>query len=95
VLQPLRGWSDEQWDQAAGRLAGRGWLDPHGRPTDAGRERIARIEATTDALAAGPWQALGDDVRELPGLLRPLAAAAFAAMPNPNPLGLPPPDTGA
>ncbi|HEY3869727.1 MAG TPA: hypothetical protein VGM10_15295 [Actinocrinis sp.] len=94
VLQPMRGWSDEQWEQAAGRLAGRGWLDAQGRPTDAGRERIARIEATTDALAAGPWQALGEDVRELPGLLRPLAAAAFAVMPSPNPLNLPPPDTG-
>jgi hypothetical protein len=87
-LQPVRGWTDEQWDEATDRLTHRGWLDPNGRPTDAGRERIARIEATTDALAAGPWQALGDDLRELPGLLRPLAAAAFAVMPNPNPVGL-------
>lgn len=88
VLQPVRGWTDEQWDEATDRLTHRGWLDPNGRPTDAGRERIARIEATTDALAAGPWQALGDDLRELPGLLRPLTAAAFAVMPNPNPVGL-------
>ena len=88
VLQPVRGWTDEQWDQAAARLTARGWLDAHGRPTDAGRERIARIEATTDALAAGPWQSLGEDAHELARLLRPLAAAAFAVMPDPNPVGL-------
>ena len=29
-LQPIRGWTDEQWDAAAARLAARGWIGPDG-----------------------------------------------------------------
>src|SRR6266568_1974012 len=30
-LQPVRGWTDEEWEQAAARLIGRGWLAEDGR----------------------------------------------------------------
>ena len=89
LLQPARGWSDQEWDGAASRLAARGWLDGDGRPTDVAVAARTEIEARTDALAAGPWQALGDAaVTRLELLLRPLADAASAALPFPNPIGL-------
>ena len=89
LLQPARGWSDQEWDDAASRLAARGWLDGDGRPTDVAVAARTEIEARTDALAAGPWQALGDAaVTRLELLLRPLADAASAALPFPNPIGL-------
>ena len=50
-------------------MAERGLVDSAGAFTDAGRAQRARIEETTDRLAAAPYQALGDDacgqVREM------------------------------
>lgn len=89
VLQP-RGWSDEDWAAAAGRLANRGWLDTAGRVTTAGINGYERIEADTDALAAVPWNALGaGPTTRLTVLLTPLAKACRAELPSPNPVGLP------
>lgn len=87
VLQPMRGWTGEDWDRAAARLAARGWLDADGRATEAGRARIERVEESTDDLAAEPWAALSaDEVQEAADLLRPLAVAAAAELPYPNPV---------
>jgi hypothetical protein len=92
VLQPARGWSDQQWDQAAARLTAGGWLDASGRPTAAGVTAHDELEARTDALAAGPWRAVGSPAAErLAQLLHPLAAQAAADLPFPNPIGLPAP----
>jgi enoyl-[acyl-carrier-protein] reductase (NADH) len=53
------------------------------------------VEARTNALAAGPWRALGGPkVARLAQLLRPLAAHAAVGLPFPNPIGLPAPGTG-
>jgi hypothetical protein len=94
LLQPARGWSDQEWDQAAGRLAARGWLDAGGLPTAAGVAARDEVEARTDALAAGPWRALGGlAAARLAQLLRPLAADAAVGLPFPNPIGLPAPGT--
>ncbi len=89
LLQPARGWSDEDWDAAAGRLLGRGWLGADGRATPAGIEGYGQVEATTDALASVPWDGL--DTTRLAGLLAPLAKACVAGLPTPNPIGLPVP----
>jgi hypothetical protein len=89
VLQPVRGWSDEEWDAAAARLTARGWLDRAARATPEAHAAHARIEATTDALAAGPWRALGPEkTQRLAQILRPLSQAALGALPVPNPVGL-------
>jgi hypothetical protein len=89
VLQPARGWSDEEWDAAVGRLAARGWLDGAGLATDVAVAARDQIEASTDVLAAGPWRALGGEgVARLAELLRPWSAAALSALPTPNPIGL-------
>jgi hypothetical protein len=92
LLQPARGWSDQDWDDATARLVTRGWLDADGQPTAAGVSARDEIEKTTDELAAGPWRALGGKaVSRLAELLRPLAAAAAAGLPYPNPVGMAPP----
>jgi hypothetical protein len=92
VLQPVRGWSDEQWDQAAARLAGRGWLGEDGRVTQAGAAARQAVEVATDRAAARPWARLGPAAtEELAGLLAPVARACAAELPFPNPVGVPAP----
>ncbi|HEV7886215.1 MAG TPA: hypothetical protein VGO92_01565 [Acidimicrobiales bacterium] len=61
VWQPTRGWTDEEWDSAAARLATRGVLDGDGRLTAAGKALRAGLEESTDRLAMGPVEALGPD----------------------------------
>ena len=91
-LQAVRGWTDEEWDAAAGRLAGRGWLDGTGAVTAAGQEAHRAVEAATDVAAAAPWAQLGAArTAELAALLAPVARACAAALPYPNPVGVPRP----
>jgi hypothetical protein len=90
VLQPVRGWTDQEWDQAADALAGRGWLAADGTVTPAGHQAHREVEAATDRAASRPWQQLGPaGVADLAGLLAPIARACRAALPFPNPIGLP------
>ena len=93
LIQAARGWPDEEWDAGASRLALRGLLDDSGALTDAGRDLRARVEATTDRLAAGPWDALGPErTARLAELVGPWATAVAAAdIRYPNPMGLPRP----
>jgi hypothetical protein len=89
-LQQFRGWTDEEWDAAVGRLRTRGWLDESGRITDAGQEAHDAVEAVTDAAASRPWDALSDDeIARVRELLVPVSAACFAALPAQTPIGLP------
>ncbi|MEV4627355.1 hypothetical protein AB0J90_13795 [Micromonospora sp. NPDC049523] len=89
VLQPNRGWSDEEWDAAAGRLVERGWLDENGTATTTGVAAYERIEAVTDDVAATAWT--GVDTERVAALLAPIAHACRAALPPVNPIGLPAP----
>lgn len=91
TIQPIRGWSDEQWDQAAGRLAGRGLLAADGTATQAGAALLAEIERATDAAAGRPW-ADREFAADLAAVLYPVAAACAAERPAPNPIGVPAPD---
>lgn len=93
-LQKARGWDDAAWDDAARRLTDRGWLDDGGL-TAQGLAMVAAIEADTDRLALGPWQALGAQrCDRLADLLRPVRRAVVAAglWPAGNPIGVPEPD---
>lgn len=91
TMQPARGWTGPQWQDAAGRLAARGWVTPDGTATEAARTAYARVEAVTDELAAGPWRQLGEDTtRRCARLLEPLAARAWAVLPADNPIPLRP-----
>jgi hypothetical protein len=95
-LQPVRGWTDADWDAAAGRLTARGWLDEDGRITPAGAAARQAVEDATDLAAARPWARLGAGATgELAALLAPIAAACATVLPVPNPVGVPAPPAAA
>jgi len=95
LLQPIRGWADEDWDRATARLASRGWLGQDGRITPAGATARQAVEDATDRAAARPWARLGTAAtEELAGLLEPVARACAAELPFPNPVGVPAPAAG-
>ncbi|MFF7632984.1 hypothetical protein ACFZB9_07505 [Kitasatospora sp. NPDC008050] len=90
TLQPIRGWSDQEWEAATARLAERGWLRPDGTISAEGRARHATLEAATDLCASRVWA--GFERRELDQLaaaLRPIATRCRAELPSVNPIGLP------
>ncbi|MBL7500391.1 hypothetical protein I6A84_10215 [Frankia sp. CNm7] len=90
--QRIRGWTDDEWDAAAGRLRARGWLDDDGAPTEAALAAARDLEATTDRLASPAWDALGPDAtRRAAALLAPVAEAAAPLLLWPNPVGVPDP----
>jgi len=92
VLQPSRGWTDQEWEAAEHRLIERGWLEEDGTLSGYGREARRDIEQSTDQLAAEPWRGLGDaPTKELAALLEPLAHAVVASgtIPSFNPIGVP------
>jgi hypothetical protein len=92
MMQIARGWSDEDWAAATAQLTERGWLTADGRATPEGIDRYQQIEATTDALAAVPWDRLGPTATaRLADLLYPLAVACHGALPAVTPHGVPVP----
>ena len=91
-LQPVRGWTDEAWDEALSRLAGRGWVGGDGELTSAGQQAHAAVENATDWAAARPWARLGRDATaEIANVLTPLAQACASVLPYPSPIGVPAP----
>src|SRR5487761_696099 len=56
-----RGWSQEEWSEAAGSLAARGLLDADETLTPAGQDLRQRVEDETDQMAGAPWRQLGDE----------------------------------
>jgi hypothetical protein len=94
VLEPARGWSEEDWRAATDRLRERGWLDDRGRPTKEGSAAHALLEQRTDELAAAPWRFLGRaDCDRLHSLMKELSAPIYDSelIPYPNPVGVPRP----
>jgi len=92
-LQRARGWSPEQWAEAAAALADRGLL-AGGELTAAGLAERSAVEADTDRLAAQPWTVLRSAGRaRLAELLTPVRHAVVAAgdWPPHNPIGVPEP----
>ena len=80
AAKTLRGWSDEQWAQAARRVADAGLIDADGRLTQRGLDLREDLEDETNRLAEAPWQRLGseraDRLRDLAaGLSKQLIAA--------------------
>ncbi len=93
-LQPIRGWTDEEWDDARSRLADRGWVGADGALTAAGREAHAAVEDATDRAASRPWARLGPEASaELAEVLTPIARACASVLPYPSPIGVPAPGT--
>ena len=90
-LRRTRGWTDAEWDEAAGRLREQGVVEP--APTleggvegsglvltAAGEQLRGELEATTDLSALAGWQQLGlDGTRRLAELVRPYTKAIVDA----------------
>ena len=88
LMQPVRGWTDEQWDAAAARLAERGWIGEDGTRTPAGRAAHDAVEAATDQAAERPWNRISvAGLAEIADVLLPLAQACAAALPEVIPVG--------
>jgi hypothetical protein len=88
LLQPVRGWTDEQWDAAAARLTERGWIGEDAALTAAGRVVHDAVEAATDQAAERPWKRMGAaGLAEVADVLLPLAQACAAALPVVIPVG--------
>jgi hypothetical protein len=76
VLAGSRAWPQDEWDATVERLTARGLVNADGSFTGAGREQRARIERTTDELAAAPYEVLGEELCErVRTLARPLSKA--------------------
>jgi hypothetical protein len=93
VLQPARGWSDEDWTAGTAALTAGGLLGGPGgpaRPTEAGWAVLTEVERITDRLAGAAWagSAAAGDLHDLAARLRPLAAAAATVFPPVNPIGI-------
>jgi hypothetical protein len=94
VLEPHRGWTEQEWVDAGARLRERGWLDASDTLTEKGQQARSEIEERTDLLASPPWEHLDEARTErLYDLLLPLCRqiAAAGGVPFPNPVGVPPP----
>ena len=90
VMQPNRGWTDEEWDAAAARLMDRGLLGADGRATPDGEQLVLDLEAATDRAAARPWASVDPGAAaDLAERLAPISAACRAEMPPRTPIGLP------
>jgi hypothetical protein len=94
MIQPTRGWNDEDWEQSVRRLQARGLLDRDGRLTKSGGALRRDVEDVTDRLAAGPVERLGST-----GVERAIELATTISrhlidtgvIPVPNPTGAPRP----
>ncbi|MGW4378882.1 SCO6745 family protein [Kitasatospora sp. NPDC004531] len=90
TLQPHRGWTDTEWDEATARLIDRQWLTPDGSLTVEGRRRHLALEAATDLAAARVWTHFHrTELDELATALRPISTACRADLPPTTPIGLP------
>ena len=88
LMQPVRGWTDEQWGAAAARLTERGWIGEDATLTAAGRVAHDAVEAATDQAAERPWNRMGAaGLAEVADVLLPLAQACAAALPEVIPVG--------
>jgi hypothetical protein len=92
-LRERRGWSEPEWQEAAGRLRERGLLDDADHPTPAGVALRREVEEQTDEAASAPVAALGPERTErLVELAGPLVAAILGGggFVTGNPMGLRP-----
>jgi len=79
-LRKTRGWSDEEYDAATGRLRDHGWLDADGGFTDDGRARRQQVEDDTDRLAIEGWARVGaEKTARLHELVKPIREAIIEA----------------
>jgi hypothetical protein len=90
----VRGWTEDEWAGAIGRLGTRGWVDMHGAITDTGRSARNQIEDTTDRVCSAGLdrEATGRAITVEDSLVVIAHSIEQAgAVPYPNPTGVPRP----
>lgn len=85
----FRGWTEDEWAAAIGRLATRGWVDAEGAITDTGRSARQQIEDATDRVCAAGLdrEATGRTItieEPLLAVARGIEASGAVAYPNPT-----------
>jgi hypothetical protein len=91
TMRRFRGWTDEEWDAGVESLRDRGILDAAGAFTEKGRALRTDVEAMTDRLASGVWEAMDEPSQEhLFDTLRRLATLLESpdGIRYPNPIGV-------
>jgi hypothetical protein len=87
LLQPARGWSDDEWDAGSAELTERGLLDA-GELTSAARRLLADVEDATDRAAASAWASLPEsEITLVAKALSPIARACVNELPDRTPIG--------
>lgn len=87
----LRGWTEDEWELAIGRLRTRGWVDADGAITEAGRAARTQLEDATDRVCdAGIDREATARKITVEAALLDLARAieASGAVTYPNPTGV-------
>lgn len=90
-IKRARDYGDDEWQQCADSLTGRGLLAPDGALTDAGHELKDRVEAQTDAAALSALDGLTDgEIETLFRALTPITRLVVAGgdLPAKTPMGL-------
>lgn len=91
TVKPVRGWSDDDWVAALGRLHDRGVVDEAGQITESGAALHVAIEHMTDHLASVPVRAIQTELAELAHGLTPVVQALEGTViPYPNAIGVEP-----
>lgn len=94
IIQPTRGWDDDDWQQSSRRLQASGQLGRGGRLTRMGGALRREVEDLTDRLAAAPVERLGETgVKRAIDLAAPVSRCLIdnGVVPVPNPIGAPRP----
>jgi hypothetical protein len=69
ILRAMRAWPEPEWNATLADLQEQDLLNGDGLHTEKGRAFRDGIEASTDALAMAPWEALGqegcDELRDI------------------------------
>ena len=69
----IRGWTEDEWDDAVARLVEREWVASDGSHTESGTVARSELEGHTDRLASEPVRRIGaGDAAALVGALTPL-----------------------
>lgn len=87
----MRGWTEDEWAAATGRLETRGWVEADGTITEAGRSARRQIEDTTDrvCVAGIDREAMSRIITIEEALLAAARAVeASGALTYPNPTGV-------
>ena len=94
LMRSYRGWTEEEWEDAAQRLRRRGILDAGNALTDEGHAVRSSVEDMTDRLAGDVWDALDEWPRErlFDGMRRlAILLEGTGGIIYPNPIGVPRP----